>query len=116
METDVESARSRRDSYPMQFISAFMVAIGMTALLGVGRFVLSQPTSVLRFATSLPSFVGRSLSVGFMAGAAAFMLLRWANKSYLAVTVTILVLGLSAWFLIQVPPLRDWLLPEVTTK
>ena len=96
VEVQAESRRLWFDSYPAQLISAFMFAIAVALLAGVTRFIMSRPTSALRFVTILPGSIGRSRSVGIIVGAAAFVLIRYKGKSYLGVAVTLLVIGLGS--------------------
>ena len=116
MEIQAEGVRHRFGGILSQVMSALMFGLAAVLLVGVMRFIVSRPTSVLRFVMLYPRFIVRSWWAGIVAGAIGLVVIRRTGRSYLNIAVALFLIGLGFWLLIQLPPLRDWLLPEATTK
>jgi len=99
-----------------RLLAAVLAGAAVTILAGVVLFVVSAPTSVLRFVVQLPAFILRSWWLGLLSAAVVLFALQRTSRSHLRTAASTLVVAVLLYVLIQHEPLVAWLLPAVSGK
>jgi len=99
-----------------KLLAAVLVGAAVAILAGVVRFIVSAPTSVLRFVVQLPAFISRSWWLGLLSAAVLLFAMQRTSRSHLRTAASTLVVAVLFYMLIQHEPLVAWLLPAASGK